>query len=147
MTDFSNLVDWASRVYPIENYDTYEEWESDVIEDLEDSGHLPSKTDNLFNQLEQYWKGHSKKKTKEPKQQEPTEDEEPTSRTGTKSELPPREEEPELPKSEPVEEIERQPVRRKPIHRKEPEERTQPVKKKSFGERVKGFFGRFRRKK
>lgn len=143
MTDFSNLIDWAKRVYPIENYDTYEEWESDVVEDLEDSGHMPKKTDNLFDQLQKFWKSNKKEKPK-PRERDITEFAESELPPEKKpSELPPEKQESEIPQPKPS-------LEPTPIPTPKPKEkptRPQPKPKKTIGERIKGFFGRFRRKK
>jgi hypothetical protein len=141
MTDFTNLIDWAKRVYPIENYDTYEEWESDVVEDLEDSGHMPKKTDNLFSQLESFWKRNKKQKP-EPKEKTITSfaDTELPTTEQSKTELP-TETKSELPPTEP---ITVEPITPKPKPTPRPKELIpQKPKKKTIGERVKGGLTRF----
>lgn len=150
MTDFSNLIDWAKRVYPIENYDTYEEWEGDVVDDLEDSGHMPKKTDNLFSQLEKFWKDNKKEEPqkREKELEDFVESELPSS--SPKAELPERQPEPELPLPDKQEDAPiPEPIPRKPV--REPEPEPIPKKKPSIRERISGglrkFAGRFRRKK
>lgn len=148
MTDFSNLIDWAKRVYPIENYDNYESWESDVVEDLESNGHMPKKTDNLFDQLEKYWKGHKKEKPKRADKDITDFSESELPSKNPINELP-RNTQSELPEQKPIAEPPTLPKKKPRVQQEPPIPKEKPKPKpKSIVERFKGGISRlFRRKK
>src|SRR5690348_6529464 len=60
MTDFTDIVNWAKNAYPIDNYDSFYDWLSDVEGDLRNSGHKPHHNwHQAVDQLKAYWNGEN----------------------------------------------------------------------------------------